>query len=354
MVVAAAASGEASARSGTVPADPAPEMGMRELRTKDWFRQVQEKLSIRYQVEVAQLRFSAPPPRLAAFVRGPAPPASKKARTVRPRRHDIVVVDVEGQKRGQFRAVTARGSDEPPKDLRFLRDDRLIYEAIEPPPPPPRPTRGRNNNNNRKKVTMTVKVKPPARVAVAETPKRLFIIQPVARRARPIRCEGVHFTFGPRNDRLAFVAGTPERAFVSVDGAQVYPRRKKDRTVITGEPVWSKDGYGLAFLETPKARPGRLVLLANYESPREDVSWDLPPDADLEGARVILVSPGQAGGEQARRQTGVHRLLRPPEPQPGRDLHALTGGTGPYSVGSTITSPWAVSGTSSRFFLSSR
>jgi hypothetical protein len=285
LVVAAAAAGEAFARTASVPADPAPEMQMREVRTKDWFRQVQEKLSIRYQVEIAQLRFSAPPPKLAAFVRGPAPPASKKGRPVRPRRHDIVVVDVEGQKRGQFRAITARGSDEPPKDLRFLRDDRLIYEAIEAPPPPPRPTRGRSKKK--------VKAKPPARVAAAETPKRLFIIQPVNRRARPIRCEGVHFTFAPRNDRLAFVAGTPERAFVSIDGAQVYPRKKRDRTVIASEPVWSRDGYGLAFLETPKGRPGRLVLLGNYETAHEDVSWDLPADADLDGARVIWSRPGK-------------------------------------------------------------
>lgn len=252
---------------------------MRELRPKDWFRQVQEKLSIRYQVEVSQLQFSPPPPQLAAFVR-----------PVRPRQHDIVVVDVEGQKRGQFRAVTARRSGEPPKDSRFLRNDRLVYEAVEPPPPPPPKSAPRKKAKQKKPQRPKP---PPPKVAAAETPKRLFIIQPVARRARPIRCEGMHFSFAPKQDRLAFVGGTPDRGFVSIDGVQVYPRKKRDRTAIASEPVWSKDGYGLAFLEKPKNKPARLVLLGNYENPREDVSWDLPAEADLDGARVTWARLGK-------------------------------------------------------------
>jgi hypothetical protein len=266
-------------------------MEMREVRTKDWFRQVQEKLSIRYQVDVAQLRFSAPPPKLAAFVRGPAPPAARKARPPRTRRHDIVVVDVLGQKKGQFRALTARGSDEPPKDLRFLRDDRLIYEAVEAPPAPPPPPKGAARGRKVANVKKKVKEPPPKKVAT-DPPKRLFVIQPVARRARPIRCEGMHFAFAPKNDRLAFVGGTPERGFVSVDGVQVYPR-KRGRTVIASEPVWSKDGYGLAFLERPKNKPARLVLLGAYDNAREDTSWELPADAELEGARVFWARPGK-------------------------------------------------------------
>ncbi len=257
---------------------------MREVRTKDWFRQVQETLSIRYQVDISELRFSAPPPKLAAFVRGPAPPADKtgkkKPARVTPRRHDIVVVDVMGQKRGQFRALTARGSYEPPRDLRFLRDDRLVYEAPPaPPPPPPKHPRLRKKVREHK----------PAELA---PPPRLFVIQPISRRARPIRCEGAGFAFTPRHDHLVFVGGTGDRSFVSVDGAQVYPR-KKGRTSIVGDPVWSRDGLGVAFLETPKKKPARLVLLGAFDDPREDVTWDLPEGADLDGARVFWARPGK-------------------------------------------------------------
>ncbi len=64
----------------------------------------------------------------------PAPAGKKSKRPAAA--DDIVVVDVVGQKRGQFRAVTAPGSDEPPKDLRFpgrrpadLRGGRLATRA---------------------------------------------------------------------------------------------------------------------------------------------------------------------------------------------------------------------------------
>ena len=188
------------------------------------------------------------------------------------------MVDVLGQKRGQFRAVTARGSNEPPKDLRFLTDDRLIYEAVEANKRPSRPQRAR---------------KKPARPGSDSTaaPKRLFVIQPIARRARPIRCAGVRFAFTERHDRVAFVAGKPGAAFVAVNGVQVYPRR--GRSTIPSDLAWSRDGLALAFLETPPRKPARLVLLAATDNPREDVTWDLPPATSLEGARVFWARSGK-------------------------------------------------------------
>ena len=117
------------------------------------------------------------------------------------------------------------------------------------------------------------------------------MIQPVGRRARPIRCEGLRFAFTGKHDRVAFVAGKPEAAFVSVNGVQVYPRR--GRSIIPSELAWSKDGYALAFLETPARKPARLVLLAATDNPREDVTWELPASLPLEGARVTWARAGK-------------------------------------------------------------
>src|SRR6185295_4329260 len=98
------------------------------------------------------------------------------------------------------------------------------------------------------KKTAQAKLAREAPSAPPGPPPRLFIIQPIAPRARPIRCQGVHFAFSREKDRLAFVAGKAEAAFVAVDGAQVYPRR--GRTIVASAPAWSKDGRSLAFLET--------------------------------------------------------------------------------------------------------
>ena len=41
---------------------------------------------------------------------------------------------MEGRPHAQFRPITAKGSDEPPKDLRFLSENKLVYEVVSPPP----------------------------------------------------------------------------------------------------------------------------------------------------------------------------------------------------------------------------
>jgi hypothetical protein len=112
----------------------------------------------------------------------------------------------------------------------------------------------------------------------------------VAPRARPIRCEGVFFSFIEAGGRVAFVSGLPEAAFVAVDGAQVYPRRGRAR--IASGPAWSRDGRSLAFLETPAEAPARLVLLAEFDNPTGDTTWDLPAAMRLDGARVFWIAPG--------------------------------------------------------------
>jgi hypothetical protein len=128
--------------------------------------------------------------------------------------------------------------------------------------------------------------KAPAPLAKVDPPlpARLFIIQPVERRQRRLRCEGVRFSFTPQRDHLVFVAGKPEAGFVSVDGVQVYPRR--GRAIIATDPSWSKDGRSLAFVETPADAKPRLVLLAEFDNPTGDTTWDLPPAAGVDGARV--------------------------------------------------------------------
>ncbi len=228
---------------------PTP-MELKQLTEEEWARGVRDKLSVKLKVDPAELRFS-PGKQLVAFVRQPTP-----------KRFQIEVVDPEGKRRARFRPVTAPRSQEPPKDFRFLTEDRLVYEVALPPPAPMQP------------------------------PTRLMVIQPLKKRA--IRCAGTRFTFTSKQDRLAFVslnAGKPEATFVAVDGVQVYPRR--GRTVIGSNLAWSKDGVSLAFLETKPATPARLILLADYDNPSGDTNWDLPPTASLDGARVFWSGPGK-------------------------------------------------------------
>jgi hypothetical protein len=142
------------------------------------------------------------------------------------------------------------------------------------------------------KPTKPTKPEPPSAGADKPAlPTRLFVIQPITGGSRPIKCEGLHFAFTPQNDRLAFVGGEPETTFVAVDGVQVYPRR--GRTVVASAPVWSKDGRSLAFLETPATKPTRLVLLAEFDNPTGDTTWDLPPSAPVEGIRVFWAGSGK-------------------------------------------------------------
>jgi hypothetical protein len=276
---------------------------------KAWLASTRQKLAERWKVEPEALRFS-PLKRLVTFVHDPdrlkppkpePKPGKRKARPTPPRppQFEIWVVDVEGNRQHRFRPITAAGSHEPPKDLRFLNEERLVYEVVAPPPPPAppaktKPARAARPQKRDRKAADRVAAKtppPPATFAAAIGPERLIIIQPLKRRGRPVRCAGVGFTTAPQNDHVAFITGKPAAAFVSVDGAQIFPR--KGRTVLGSDPVWSKDGRALAFLETPLGAPARLVLLAEYDNPNGDNHWVLPAGAHLDGARVFWAGAGK-------------------------------------------------------------
>jgi hypothetical protein len=303
-------------------------MGLQEVNEKDWLTGVRNKVAERLKVEPAQLIFS-PGKLRVAVVRGPpepvAPktPSKKRPAKPRPRRFQIIVADNQGVQQAAFRPITAKGSDEPPKDLRFLSEDRLVYEVVAPPPPEPMPAKiavaktaparsvkrpaparprkaGRAPRKADKKTSApngpsASTSASPATASLAEKPPlppaRLFIIQPLEARARPIRCEGRYFTFTAAGDHLAFVGGTPEAGFVAVDGVPTYPR--KGRSFISSPVAWSKDGHSLAFLESPTEGPAHLVLLAEFDNPTGDTTWDLPPAVSIEGARVFWAGPGR-------------------------------------------------------------
>jgi hypothetical protein len=264
------------------PAAPDPSMDTRHLSEQQWLATTRATMSRALKADPAELRFS-PDKQWVAVLRGPATqPGGKPSR--RPRRFQIVAMRVDGKRPLVLRPVVAKHSEEPPKDLHFLADGRLAYEVVSPPPPPPRSTRSG-------KHARAPKVHPAAHPGPPGPPPRLFVIQPLAARARPVRCLGTHFTSPAQQDHLAYLSGAPEAAYVAVDGVQVYPR--KGRAAITTEPAWSKDGHSLAFIE---ARPGisaRLVLLAEYDNPTGDTTWDLPASASLEGARVSWAGPGK-------------------------------------------------------------
>src|SRR5207248_6434467 len=102
------------------------------------------------------------------------PPTSKAPR--RPRRFEIVVVDPEGKGRTLFRPVTVPGSDEPPRDLHFLTDDRLVYEVVPPAIPPSAPVpSGKRSPKHAPRGKPAAHVAAPAAAAHAALPQRLFV-----------------------------------------------------------------------------------------------------------------------------------------------------------------------------------
>ncbi len=259
------------------PAPPvASEVETKHMSEKEWLVKTRQQIAGRWNIAGEELRFS-PARTLVAFVQAPSVRVQKRpAKHPQPRVFTIVVVDVMGRRQHAFRPVRPRGQDEPPKDMQFLGEDRLVYEVVLPAPgPPPPPRRG-----SKRKV---------ATAAPAGAPERLFVIQPVRSRARPISCQAARFAFNARKDHLACVGGKPGAQGVFVDGARVYPRGR-GQTVVASDPAWSKDQLALAFLEQRPAGGLRLVLIADPGNPTGDTNWDLPASAAGEGLQVFWPS----------------------------------------------------------------
>jgi hypothetical protein len=280
-------------------ADPFGDVGFKEVDQKAWLAGLREKIAQQERVPPAELRVS-PGLLRVAYVRSPTLAPAKPRRRAPRRRHEIVVVDNQGRRVASFRAVAAKQGDEPPKDLRFLSEERLVYEVVEPPPeaaPAPKaaarkaPTHAARSKKSKAPKPAAKIAMPAAKPATPPPPTRLFVIQPIAARARPIKCAGIHFTFSREHDKLAYVAGKPEAAFLAVDGAQIYPRR--GRTVVASAPAWSKDSRSLAFLESPAGKPTQLVLVAELDNATGDTTWELPPTANADGAQVFWAGTGK-------------------------------------------------------------
>jgi hypothetical protein len=280
---------EPKATTARTAADPFGDVGFKEVNQKDWLANLKETLAKQEKVPPTEVRVS-PGLLRAAYVRSPPAAPLKRGRRAPSCHHELVVVDNQGRRVATFRAVAPKRGDEPPKDVRFLSEERLVYEVVEPPPEAPPP--GKPAPRKRPRPKHAKAAPEPARPPISPLPPpRTFVIQPIVPRARSIRCVGAHFTFTHDKDRLAFVSGSAAAGFIAVDGAQVYPRR--GRTVLASAPAWSKDGRSLAFLEAPAARPARLVLLAELDNPTGDTTWDLPPTAPLEGTSVFWAGSGK-------------------------------------------------------------
>jgi hypothetical protein len=266
-------------------------METKHLTEKQWITEVRTKLGAQLKVDPTELRLSNDR-QWAVIVRGPPPPAPGKKPRKGPRQFQIVVTAVDGKRPQIFRPVTLKGSDEPPKDVHFLADDRLVYEVAQSPPPATPPKKPAKRPKPAPKTATKLHAPAPRPVIPdPHLPERLFVIQPIGKRARPVRCAGTRFSFTAQQDHLAFVGGAFDAGFVSVDGAQVFPR--KGRTVIATDPAWSKDGHSLAFLELRPPAPARLVLLAEFDNPSGDTTWDLPASAALDGAHVFWAGLGK-------------------------------------------------------------
>jgi hypothetical protein len=283
------------------PRDNRAPLEMTNVSEREWMASVRQKLAEKLDVDPGDLKFS-PSKRRWAVVRDPAAgaakaaeaaaakaPPSKKSAAPRhpvPRRYQIIVADTEGKVETRLRPITVSGSDEPPKDFRFLNDDNLIYEVVKPAPPAAKPTRAHDKKRSKGKAEAAKARDKAGDKSEPDPEKRLFVIQPLGRRPKPLRCEGIHFAWSPQHTHLASVGGPAKARFVAVDGVKVYPRRGASR--ISGPPAWSKDGTSLAFVENRPEKPARLVLLAEYDNPTGDTFWDLPPGASMDGAQAYF------------------------------------------------------------------
>jgi hypothetical protein len=268
--------------------EPDATMETKHLTEKQWQAEVRAKIAKQLDADPTELRFSSDKQWVLAVKGPPPPPAGKPIK--HPRRWTLVVTDSAGKRRIQFHPVTLKGSDEPPKEAHFLADNRVIYEVVQPPPAPLPPPKAAKAKKGKHAKPAKPAPKAPPKPVVEGPPPRLFVIQPLSRR-RPQRVQSGHVAFTAQQDHLAYLGGDAEAAFVGVDGAQVYPR--KGRAVIPCDPVWSKDGHSVAFLEQRPHAPARLVLLAEYDNPTGDTTWDLPASAVLEGARVFWAGSGK-------------------------------------------------------------
>lgn len=273
------------------PQAPAATVQATEMDEAAWLAQVAQRLSQRWKAPPQAFRFS-PDRSLAVFVPPPPPvPVGKNKRLrkpPRPRPFTIVVVDVTGRLKRRIRPLQLPGGVEPPQDLRFLGDHRLVYQVVAPPPPPP----------PRRKRGQRAPAAPPEPV----DQRQLLVIHPARKAGRPVRCLGTRFAFTAAHDRLAYVAGPPPdgRAtpagdqFIAVDGRQVYPRGR-GRTTVASDLGWSKEGLALAFVEIAATTPGdkpqpQLVLLADLDNSTGDTRWPLPPAA-AEPMHIFWVAP---------------------------------------------------------------
>ncbi len=91
-------------------------------------------------------------------------------------------------------------------------------------------------------------------------------------------------TYGPQRRHVAFVSGAGPKQNVVVDGRNVWPRVGVSH--IHGEPVWSPDGHGLAFVESGVQGP-RLVVLVEFDDAQGDLTWNVPREAVAPGLRVF-------------------------------------------------------------------
>jgi hypothetical protein len=95
---------------------------------------------------------------------------------------------------------------------------------------------------------------------------------------------GSQFTWDRAHHHVAFVVGRAGQQALVVDGKNVWPRRGLSN--IHGEPVWSNDGHGIAFVDEGNGAP-KLVVLVEYDDPQGDLTWPVPPQALAPGLHVF-------------------------------------------------------------------
>jgi hypothetical protein len=140
-----------------------------------------------------------------------------------------------------------------PKQLAWIDNRRLGYVA---PPEPGKP----------------------------KTPGATFVVHDADTGEVLAARSGSQFTWDPKRRHVAFVVGAPGKQALVVDGKNVWPRA--GTTHLHGEPVWSNDGHGIAFVDEGNGAP-KLVVLVEFDDPQGDLTWPVPREAIAPGLHVF-------------------------------------------------------------------
>ena len=304
--------------------DPNKGLETTHLTEKAWLQAVKDKLSARLKVEPE--RCGSRPPSSGRRSCAARRPSRRRKRPSGARASPAPAgtrsswSTWRGGPHAHFRPITAKGSDEPPKDLRFLSEDKLVYEVVSPPPeaaPDPKPAprrkpRGRARRPRRRRTPAGARClggPAPGGCSWCSRSSR-----PVGSKARPHPLRGgalrVHRQEGSpglrRRQARRRLRRRRRRAGLPAQGSNA--DRQRAGLVARRAAAWR------SWRPAPAGRPGWCCWPSSTTPP---ATRQLEPARLGEAGRGpgVLGGPGQAGGGQDGHATGVRHSFEKESPE---------------------------------------